>query len=55
MIVRQSSRSDNALGWWALKLAVFCLVVNYVLGGWPVFFFTLGGLWGMRDESADGE
>jgi hypothetical protein len=55
MIAKQSSKSDNALGWWTLKLAVFCLATNYVLGGWPVLFFAFGCWWGMRDESADGE
>lgn len=54
MIAKWLARPDNALGWWTLKLAVFCLATNYVLGGWPVLFFALGGLWGMRDESADG-
>lgn len=55
MISKIFSAPENALGWWSLKLAIFCLGLNYVLGGAAVFCFALGWWWGIRGESAAGD
>jgi hypothetical protein len=39
-------QKDNEIAWFAVRIAVLCLALNYVLGGVPTLLFVVGWWWG---------
>lgn len=48
-------QEDNETAWFAVQIALLCLVLNYVLGGVVTLSFLVGWWWGTRSPSVDEE
>jgi hypothetical protein len=48
-------KHDNETAWFAVRIAVLCLVLNYVLGGLPTLLFVVGWWWGTKSAPVDDE
>jgi hypothetical protein len=50
-----SKKGDNKTAWFAVRVGVLCLLLNYVLGGMLTLMFVAGWWWGVKDVPSEDE
>ena len=46
-------KTSNEVAWFAVRIALLCLGLNYVLGGLPTLLFVVGWWWGSKSSLAN--